>query len=137
MKPAFTGVVSFEDETDKEPETFRQALLDVYRENRSCVHPESTFDTSVYVLPDFVGSLKGVSLCAGNRNVAERKYTLFDSVVGGKNVGLQLLLAVLTDIVFDFRKKHPPFSFPKSLSPLAIVQVPRPSESLHNHVAAT
>lgn len=131
MRQVFSAVVSFEDETNKDPETYRQVLLDAYRENRKCVHPQCEYDTGVYVLPHFVGSLKHLSLSSAGRNIGERQYWAFESVHQGTNVGLQLLLACLTDMIFDFRKKHPPFAFPHKYSPAGVIQVPRPDESLH------
>lgn len=131
LKTVFSAVVSFDDGTNKDPETYRQLLLDAYRENRRCVYPECEYDTGVYVLPHFVGSLKHLSLSSNGRHIAYRQYGVFDSIHEGKNVGIQLLLASLTEMIFDFRKKHPPFAFPNKLTLKGIVQIPRPDESLH------
>lgn len=75
--------------------------------------------------------MKSLSLLSGKRNIAEQRYNVFDSITEAGNVGLQLLLAVLTDVVFKFGTKHPPFAFPEGLTLKEILQVPRPSESLH------
>jgi hypothetical protein len=56
---------------------------------------------------------------------------VFSAVVSFEDEGLQLLLASLTETIIDFRKKHPPFAFPEKLTPLGVVRVPRPDESLH------
>jgi hypothetical protein len=135
MKQVFTAVVSFEDETDKLPETFRKVLLDAYQANRCYVHPDGEYDTSVYVLPDVVVSLKHVALCAGRRHIAHQTYYCYESVHEGRNIGLQLLLAQLTDAVFDFKTKKPPFAFPQKIVPLGVVQVPNANESLHTKKA--
>jgi hypothetical protein len=134
MKQVFSAVVSFEDETDKDSETYRQLLLDAYRENRCCVFTECAYDTGVYVLPHFVGSLKHLSLTSDGRQNGYRQYYVFESVHEGRNIGLQLLLASLTATIFDFKKKRPPFAFPKTQKPPEVVQVPRPDESLHKPV---
>ncbi len=131
MRQVFSAVVSFEDETNRNMETYRQALLDAYRDNRKCIYPDCEYDTGVYVLPHFVGSLKHLSLSSAGRNIAERRYSAYESVHDGKNIGLQLLLACLIDLIYENRKQHPPFAFPKKLNPLGIIQVPRPDESLH------
>jgi hypothetical protein len=135
MAPVFTALVSFEDETDKLPDTFRNVLLDAYRTNRSCVIPESRFDTSVYVLPSVVMSLKHVSLCCGRRDIAHQTYYFYESVSEGRNIGLQLLLERLTNAVFSISNKKPPFAFPETVSPVEVMQVPKANESLHTQMA--
>jgi hypothetical protein len=130
MRPVFSAVVSFEDETNRKPETYRQALLDAYRDNRRYVHPLGKYDTGVYVLPHFVGSLKHLSLTSSGRNTKEQRYYAYESVYQGANVGLQLLLASMTEVLFDFRKERPPFAFPHNLAPICDVRVPGPDESL-------
>ena len=130
MRQVFTAVVSFEDETNKNPETYRQVLLDAYRNNRQYVYQECEYDTGVYVMPHFVGSLKHLSLSSAGRNIGERQYLAFDSIQEGTNVGLLLLLACMTDVIFDFGKKRP-FAFPHKYTPLGVIEVPRPAESLH------
>lgn len=131
MRQVFTAVVSFEDETDRSPETFRDVLLDAYRSNRICVHPDCEHDTGVYVLPDVVVSLKHVALCSSVRNIAHQSYNCFGSVCDETNIGLQLFLARMTDAIFDFGVKRPPFAFPKSVFPFGEVRVPNANESLH------
>lgn len=131
MRQAFTALVSFEDDTDRSPETFRKALLEAYVSNRNCVHPECEYDTSVYVLPDVVVSLKHVALCSDRRNIAHQTYHCFTSVCEGKNIGLQLFLARMTEALFDFGVKRPPFAFPHTVSSFGEVRVPNADESLH------
>ncbi len=126
-KPVFTAVVSFEDETDRKPETFREILMTTFGDNRCFVDAHAEFDTSVYALPDFIGSLKGVTLLSGKRHIAEARYSIFDSVVGERNVGLQLFLAALTEAIFKFGIKRPPFSFPKDLNLKGMLQIPEPN----------
>src|SRR5262249_269892 len=82
LRPGFSGVVSFEDETDKDPETYRKALLDAYHENRPLVDPECEHDTSVYVLPHFVGSLKHLCLFCDGDNLLARRYCVAESFHG-------------------------------------------------------
>lgn len=137
MKQVFTAVISFEDETDKQPATYREMLLRAYRENQPFVNPKSEYDTSVYVLPDFIGSLKGVSLLCGKRNIAHSTYTMFDSLNERGNIGLQLFLVALTEVVFKFGTKRPPFAFPKDQKIKGFVQVPEPGESHHQSSQAT
>jgi len=134
-KQAFTAVVSFEDETDKLPETFRKVLLEAYRANRSCAYPVGEFDTSVYVLPDVVVSLKQMALCSGRRSIAHQKYYFYESVCEGRNIGLQLLLSQLTHAVFNLGTKKPPFAFLEKIAPIGVVQVPDATESLHTKKA--
>ncbi|MCY2987544.1 MAG: hypothetical protein NTY19_06730 [Planctomycetota bacterium] len=130
LKPVFSAVVSFEDETDRNPETYRKVLLDAYTENSRYVHPESDCDTAVYVLPHFVGSLRHLSLCSGT-NVNERSYGVFESEHQGANIGLQILLYNLTIAIFERQNELPPFAFPDTLTAMDSLQVPRPSERLH------
>ncbi len=136
MRQVFTAVVSFEDETDRSPETFRDVLLDAYRSNRICVHPDCEYDTSVYVLPDVVASLKHVALCSSARNIAHQSYNCFDSVCDEKNIGLQLFLSCMTNVLFDVGITRPPFAFPLTTSPIGEVRVPNSNESLHTKNAS-
>jgi hypothetical protein len=125
LRQVFSAVVSFEDETNKDPETYHRALLDAYRHSRRNAYAGCDYDTAVYVLPHFVGSLKHLSLSSDGRHSMERQYGAFASLHEGRNVGLQLLLANLTYMIFNFKNKHPPFAFPEHLSPLRVVKVPR------------
>ena len=125
LRPVFSGVVSFEDATDKSQSTYQELLHSQYVESQRYEYSSCEFDTGVYVLPNFVGSLKHLSLHSDGRNVGERKYCVFECEHNGKNIVLQVFLAVLVDMLFDFRKASPPFAFPKSLPFGGIVQVPK------------
>ena len=92
MKNVFSAVIAFEDATDGNPETYRQHLLDQYRSNRECVNPRCEFDTGVYVLPNFIGSLNGFVASSAGQNLAERRYWAVRSVQGGRNLALLWLL---------------------------------------------
>jgi hypothetical protein len=131
MKPVFSAVVSFEDKTSKTPETYHKILLDAYTESRRYTHSECAYDTAVYVLPEFVGSLKQVSLCSV-ANVHERSYWVLECIHKGANVALQLLLFNLTKTIFEWRNESPPFSFPDTLKPRDTVYVPDRSKNQHD-----
>jgi hypothetical protein len=120
----FSAVVSFDDETDRLPETYRQHLLAAYDENKCHSYEGCPADSSVFGLPDFVGSLKHICFAAFRRNVAKREYHVYRSVHDGKYVGLQIFLASLVAQIFDYQKKRPPFAFPKDYHPQGSVSIP-------------
>lgn len=127
----FSAVVSFEDDTDKEIETYRQRLLEAYQQNHRFAYHESPYDTGVYVLPHFVGSLKHKCLYSAGNSVAERQYWVFDSMHERFHIGLQLFLMATTELIYQHKKNLPPFALPEKYKIAAVTQVPRPPESLH------
>jgi len=131
LKKVFSAVVSFEDETGKDPEKYRQLLLEAYREHQRYVHPDGYYDTAVYVLPHYVGSLRHLSLYSPRENIHKRQFVAYESLHDQVNVGLQLLLAALTQTIFNLDKAQPPFAFPAHMKPVQEFEVPRPEESMH------
>lgn len=122
----FSAVVAFEDETKGDIDTFKEILLEAYQESTKLRHPDDLHDSAVYVLPHFVGSIKlgGKAFYTHTDNISNRDYNYINSVVGEINVGLQILLWLLTDKVFDSRGAFPPFAFPKGAKPDGIIKIP-------------
>lgn len=132
----FSAVVSFEDESEMSAETYRKRIVEVYKDNWSFAYPACKEDTGVYVLPDFVGSIKHRVLYSDFQGInlgelTHRTYYSFQSWQGEVNVGLQLFLASLTKIIFDWREAGPPFAFPSGLAVEREIQLPNADESLH------
>jgi hypothetical protein len=120
----FSAVVSFDDETNRLPETYGQYLLDAYVVNKRHHCEGCPEDSAIFGLPDFVGSLKHICLISIKRDVSKREYYVYNAIHDGKNVGIQMFLASLVRHIFDYKKKHPPFAFPEHYHPLSVIVVP-------------
>lgn len=147
MKHIFSAVVAFEDATDGNPETYRQCLLEQYRESHAHADSRCEHDTGVYILPNFVGSLKGIVAMSAGANMGERQYWILKSVQPGRNLALLWLLAAITDRLWDIGQPLPPFPAGNCTEKvgatarsedllIGVIQVPRPSESLHRRELA-
>jgi hypothetical protein len=98
-RKVFSAVVGF-DGKPKRAKKIEATIADV--------HHSADFNTqrytpplSVWMLPHFVGSLQGVFAAdfIGRRQVLQRRFDFYQSVVDGKNVSLQAMLWLLTDSI--------------------------------------
>jgi hypothetical protein len=118
--PFFSAVVGFSEEIiDDSP---FQADMIRWRTKHREYWEDGEQDTSIYVLPQFVGALKGRFLSATTESHLKRRWRLFDSEYNGKNLALQVLLYHLTRTLLspssfqsDDISQFPPFSFPHDL----------------------
>lgn len=132
----FTAVVAFDEDNRIKPEDYENALSKAYSENGSYAYDECEWDTCVYVLPDFVGSLKYTCLWSNSTTVGSgRDYCVYNANHNGINISLHLLLYMLTEMAFDWKNKSPPFAFPENTQPSYKFRIPKPSASRGAHAA--
>jgi hypothetical protein len=112
----FTAVVAYEDTLrDK---TYEEWLQKQYDESKEWGYSNSEFDTGVFILPSFLGSLTGTCLlCPWNCSTNIKHYYVYQSHIDNKNVALQLMLWNLTQYAFRWQNSKPPFSFTGMTSP--------------------
>jgi hypothetical protein len=129
----FTGVVGFEGQVGKNLEFYRKTLLDWHTKHRACDRAKM-IETSMYVLPGFIGSLKTFFLFLdGPGNFINQRYLAFDSEHSmeritpkrakksrkpqrvRKNICIQALLAKMYNVIGGEVSEMPPFAFPPGL----------------------
>jgi hypothetical protein len=122
FRRVFSAVVSFDDESASSPETYKEHLAGAYRQNQCHSYEGCPEDSAIFALPDFVGSLKHMCLASFRRSTFVREYYAYDSLHGGKNFGVQILLNAMACAIFD-QKQRPPLSFPKDYGPQKTVMI--------------
>ena len=120
--PVFSAVVSFEDDIDME--MYRTHLQSTYEDNRLLKYDGCEYDTSLLMLPDFVGSLKHIACVADKSGVESTDFFPFESTHESINVGLQLFLHKLVDALFWGPSGRPPFAYPTSFASAGHFSVP-------------
>lgn len=105
LQKVFGAAVFFEDDI-RPPK--RKVVSDTYR--KQIVRHYSEFNDA-YTLPNYVGSLKHLSLFFGGPNKKRMAYSVYNSIHHGRNAGLQGFLAQLSRAVLPFGMQ-PRFQFP-------------------------
>lgn len=121
-RPLFAGLIGVEDHlTESDPPYHDQ--LRSWRTKHQAYWQKMEQDTSIYVLPQFVGSLMGQFVVGPDVTHLERKWFVFKSVHEGKNVALQYFLWMLSHVLW--RKdiapdvdRFPLFAFPSEMKPV-------------------
>ena len=121
MRPVCSAVVGFEDATGGAADVYRTALLAEYDRNRTRVYPACEFDTGTYVLPDFVGSVRGRCFASAGRMQGERRYWSFHSGADNPSA-LQLLLGSIMDALLPEHDHFPIGTI--DWDALQVIQVP-------------
>lgn len=101
----FSATVFFEDEVDV-PKT--KPVSETYK-NQIVKHFAEFKDA--YTMPNYVGSLKHLSLFFGGLNNKKMHYGVYQSIHNGKNAGLQGFLVHLSKAILSFGMQ-PRFQFP-------------------------
>lgn len=121
-RPVYAAIIGFEDHLSPSDPPYHEQLR-TWRKKHQAYWHEMEQDTSIYVLPQFIGSLTGRFVVGPDASHLERKWFVFESVQDGKNVALQYFLWMLThvllrkDIAPD-TEPFPPFAFPADMSPV-------------------
>jgi len=105
LEQVFSAAVFFEDEI---PVPQNKLVSDTYK--NQIVSHFSEF-TDGYTMPNYVGSLKHLSLFFFGLNRQKMSYGVYNSVHNGKNAGLQGLLVHLSKAILPFGMQ-PRFQFP-------------------------
>jgi hypothetical protein len=133
----FTAVVGFEDELGSNTKFYRRQLVRWHKKHR-VYDRKDMIETSMYVLPSFIGALNGSFLYLdGPGNFLNQFYFAYESEYGGKNLCIQALLAKMRD-VWGADVEMPPFAFPKDLPHhdcFAVLQVEKVEVDLANGTA--
>jgi hypothetical protein len=110
----FTAVVGFDGPSSSHArQTYQDALTNQYQASQAWEYEGAEYDTGVATLPDFVGSLQGTCLISFGHDFTQKSYHVYPAKYGEKNIALQLFLFRLTQQLFDWRKRKPPFAFPQ------------------------
>lgn len=105
LENVFSAAVFFEDEVEQ-PKT--KAVSDTYRNKIVSYFREFT---DAYTMPNYVGSLKHMSLFFGGLNIVKMHYSVFGSMHRGKNAAIQGFLARLSRSILP-SGTQPRFRFP-------------------------
>jgi len=133
LPSVFTGVVGFAGQVGRNLEFYRTSLLKWHKKHRIHDRDKPT-QSSMYVLPSFIGSLNKFFLFLDGRgNTINQHYLAFDSehnmervspkrsTIGGKphhvkkNICIQALLAKMYNVIGGEVSGMPPFAFPPGL----------------------
>lgn len=108
--PLFSAVVAFESSNDG---SLQDSISAIHQEHKAAGHYDGTAikdEISLYLLPTFIGSLKG--LCAyARRNVERQTYRIYDSQHDDQNLSLQLFLHNMMSELKPLLDRKP-FAFP-------------------------
>lgn len=121
-RPVFSAVLGFEDHLPVNEPPYHEQLT-AWREKHKAYWHEMEQDTSIYVLPQFIGSLLGRFVVGPDATHLERTWFVFNSVLEGRNVALQYFLWMLTHVLMrkdlsPDTEMFPPFAFPSELVPV-------------------
>jgi hypothetical protein len=111
LPQTFSAVVGFREGEKLTKQFYHRLISNWHRKSKSFDVPGKP-DSSLYVLPDFVGTLEGTFLARyWFGGITNRSYKIMRSTVGEKNVALQFLLWQLTYFM-QGTIATPPFDFP-------------------------
>lgn len=116
----YSALIGFEDNDVHTIEDYGEPLAVFYKKHKKYKQPHDEVETAQYVLPDFVGSLKGMFLLSDIDVEKHHRWgQLFRSEHEGQNVALQTFLAMLTTHLWEPLGKEPPFAFPPGFESVA------------------
>lgn len=124
LSRVFSAVVAFDDDTNGSVETYSQYLSDAYEANQKYAYSGCEENSTLFAMPDFVGSLKHVCAASFRRNIIKREYFLYTARHGEAHVGIQILLESLVRQIYDRQEQYPPFAFPKGYQPHTSFTIP-------------
>jgi hypothetical protein len=114
----FSAVVGFKDKIGGNTSFFHENLIAQSVEHRIYDRPGME-QTSMYVLPSFMGSLHGSFVISdGPCNYWNQRYFVLDSKHDNANVCIQAFLAKIYNVLGGDPTEMPPFSFPQNLKPV-------------------
>ena len=122
--PVFSGVVAFDNADDVSLEEAITARHRAHQTEGRYRDTEIRHEISMFLLPTFVGSLRG--LCTYTvRNYHKQTYYLYDSESSGLNISLQLLLRnMMWELQPHLTPDKKPFAFPPIDNPPRSFLVP-------------
>lgn len=119
----FTGVVGFEDKLGDDWDFYEKQLV-LWRGKCEVPSPGDPTPTSLYVLPDFVGSLKKFFIYTPGTTVQKTPYFALKSEHEGKNIALQVLLFRMQSVILSHAWEVGVFAFPAELKFIKVTDVP-------------
>jgi hypothetical protein len=114
----YSALIGFEDNGKHTIQDYGEPLIEFYKKHKAYMLPNDEVHTAQYVLPDFVGSLRGMYLLSDiDVEMHHRWGHLFPSEHNGQNLVLQTLLAMMTSRLWALLNVNdpslePPFAFP-------------------------
>ncbi len=116
----FSAVVGFEHHLSINDPPFHEYLVK-WREEFEAHWRGMEQDTSIFVLPEFFGSLSGQFVITSGTSHLQRIWHVFKSEYDGKNIALQYFLLLLTKVLskhdqsFPMHDTFPSFAFPSDI----------------------
>jgi hypothetical protein len=114
MPRVFSGVIAFGNRMGQKLSKYQSKVYDCYKKYREHDRVYKSA-ASLYVMPDFIGSLSNLYCLSPRTPVENVHYATYKTwVTNGrtrKNLALQALLAAIINVELD-RGRHPPLAFP-------------------------
>lgn len=120
----FGAVVAYEDELGGDEVKIGAKIRKEYGRHEKKIVIADGKSPAVYMLPDFIGSIKGTVLFDTRLDFIRKRYITSKSVLNRRIIGLQWLLYNLTRSIFPPGMSMPPFGFPIQEDFPEIVDVP-------------
>jgi len=111
-QPVFAAVIGFEGKLAKDTEFFKGLMSERQAQYEKYNLPNHA-PTSCYVLPSYLGSLRGKFIVSDGFKPRSQGYTIFRSFhEGRKNIALQALLSAFFHYIGVKHAERPPFAYP-------------------------